>query len=244
MRVASDFLYGHYHWNNPARRTIYIPNPTWPNHGPLISTSGLKLENYRYYDPVTRGLDVDGLTSDWKSLPVGSVLLVHPSAHNPTGVDPSNKQWDSLAEIAKERNFMILFDSAYQGFVTTDIDDDVYAVRKFRSMNIPMVVAQSFSKNMGMYGQRVGAVHVVCDNKTEAEAVQSQIKIINRRMFSMPPAYGAYLASTVLQDKELRSQWTADLSTAVTRMVGSRQALYNKLVAMGTKHDWYVIINV
>lgn len=140
-------------------------------------------------------------------MPSKSIILLHACAHNPTGVDPSHEQWQELSKVVKEKQLFPFFDMAYQGFASGDTNRDAYAVRLFVKDGNNIALAQSFAKNMGLYGERVGAFTILCDNKEEASRVMSQLKILIRPMYSNPPVSGARIVTEILKDQKLRSQW-------------------------------------
>ena len=131
---------------------VYVPNPTWGNHATVLHDAGLDVHTYRYYDKATRELDLSGMLADLAEAPIGSIILLHACAHNPTGVDPTKDQWHQIEQVIREKRHAVFFDMAYQGFATGDCDEDAYAVRYFVEQNHFIALAQSFSKNMGLYG--------------------------------------------------------------------------------------------
>lgn len=159
MRVIADFLVKF----RPS--PIYVSNPTWGNHNQVFTTAGLQVRQYRYFDKKTKGLDFNGMIEDLENATPGSVVLLHTCAHNPTGVDPSLDQWKRIAEVCRARSLYPFFDTAYQGFVSGDLDKDGVGLRYFLNQGFEMIIAQSFAKIMGLYGERTGALHVVCGNK-------------------------------------------------------------------------------
>nr|CRX78991.1 hypothetical protein ls5930a1_00069 [Leucosporidium scottii] len=173
LRIAGAFLERHY----PHSKAIYLPSPTWGNHIPIFKDSGLEVKTYSYYDKKTVGLDFEGLKKDMKDAPNKSVFLLHACAHNPTGIDPTKEQWKEISEIMKEKEHFPLFDSAYQGFATGSVDADAFAPRHFVEQGHQIALCQSFAKNMGLYGERIGAFSVVCESAEEKARVDSQIKI-------------------------------------------------------------------
>jgi aspartate aminotransferase, mitochondrial len=220
-----------------------MPNPTWGNHPNIIRDSQLTSASYRYFDPKTNGLDLAGMLEDLKKAPDNSVILLHACAHNPTGVDPTVEDWSQIAKVFKEKNHFAFFDMAYQGFASGDCDTDAHAVRYFASEKIPVMLAQSYAKNMGMYGERIGALSVVCKDAEEKERVNSQLKIIVRPMYSNPPIHGARIVATVLQDPALRALWHKEVKAMADRIIGMRLKLKGALEALGSKRDWQHITN-
>ena len=187
---------------------IFCSDPTWENHGKVVADAGAGgasgLEYYRYYDAATCSLDEAGLLADLEAMPEGSVVLLHACAHNPTGVDPTQAQWGLIAEACRRRRLLPWFDIAYQGFASGDPEADAWAVRHFVAQGFEMLVSQSFAKNMGLYCERVGALHVLAADPASAAAVQSNIESIVRPMYSNPPAHGARIVAQVLTSEELK----------------------------------------
>lgn len=181
---------------------LYVSNPTWGNHNQVFAAAGLEVRQYRYYYPKTRGLDIEGMLADLDAAQPGSAVLLHACAHNPTGVDPTPEQWHMIAEVCKRRQLYPFFDSAYQGFTSGSLDKDAYGVRYFLDQGFEMIVAQSFAKTMGLYGERTGCMHVVCADKDTAAALLSQIKIIIRSNYSSPPKHGARLAAAIINNPD------------------------------------------
>ena len=220
-------------------RAVYCSSPTWENHGKVVADAGLgTLRSYRYWDAASRGLDIEGMLADLRSAPEGSIVLLHACAHNPTGVDPTRAQWESIADVCAERSLLPWFDVAYQGFASGDSDTDAWAVRYFVSRGFEALVCQSFAKNFGLYAERVGALHVVCAEESSAAAALSQLEAIARPMYSTPPAHGARIVAAVLGDAELAAEWRAQLAAAMARIVAMRAAVAAALAAKGTPGDW------
>jgi aspartate aminotransferase len=202
---------------------IYVPNPTWANHNPIFNDSGIKVQQYAYYDPSNCGLNFSGMVNDIKNAPNGSVILLHACAHNPTGVDPSQAQWQELSQVIKEKGHFPLFDSAYQGFASGDTDKDAYPIRLFTKDGHNLAACQSFAKNFGLYGERIGALNFVTNNQTEAQALESQLKIIIRPMYSNPPVHGARIVSLILNDADLTAKWKSEVKTMADRIITMRK---------------------
>lgn len=179
---------------------VLLPNPTWPNHVAIFRDAGLDVRSYRYWSAETLGLDIDGMVKDIAEAPAGSIVLLHACAHNPTGVDPTREQWLRVAEAVEQGGHVVLFDSAYQGFASGDPDADAFAVRLFEERGHRLTLAQSFAKNFGLYGERVGSLSVVTDSPDEAQRVESLLRLIIRPMYSNPPIHGARIVATVLND--------------------------------------------
>lgn len=234
-RVMGEFLAS---FPYPSHRPIYISDPTWGNHWQIAAGCGLTGRKYRYYDPNTCGLDWDGLVTDVKNAPNGSVFLMHACAHNPTGVDPTLDQWRKLSALFKEKQHFPVFDMAYQGFASGDFDRDSAALHIFLNDGHAMALGQSYAKNMGLYGQRLGCLSVVCANEDEALRVESNLKRIGRASYSNPPMHGALLASAILNDDNLRNQWKCEVKVMADRIKDMRSALRAALEGTGSKRSW------
>uniref|UniRef100_A0A803LBT5 Aspartate aminotransferase n=1 Tax=Chenopodium quinoa TaxID=63459 RepID=A0A803LBT5_CHEQI len=237
LRVGGEFLAKHYH-----ERTIYIPQPTWGNHPKIFTLAGLSVKTYRYYDPATRGLHFHGLLEDLGSAPSGAIVLLHACAHNPTGVDPTIQQWQKIRQLMRSKGLLPFFDSAYQGFASGSLDTDAKPVRMFVADGGECLLAQSYAKNMGLYGERVGALSIVCKTADVASKVESQLKLVIRPMFSNPPIHGASIVATILRDRNLFGEWTVELKAMADRIISMRQKLFDALRARGTPGDWSHII--
>ncbi|XP_017881634.1 aspartate aminotransferase, mitochondrial [Ceratina calcarata] len=222
----------------PGNKELYLPTPTWGNHAPVFKLAGLPLKFYRYYDPQTCGLDFNGLMEDLSNIPEKSLILFHACAHNPTGVDPKPEQWEEMAAVVQKRNLFPFFDMAYQGFASGDLDKDSLAFRLFVKQGIKVALAQSYAKNMGLYGERAGALTIVTADKDEAARVLSQLKILIRPMYSNPPIYGARIVNAILGDPELREEWLVDVKTMANRIISVRQKLRDTLKDLGSTRNW------
>ncbi|RNF14888.1 putative aspartate aminotransferase [Trypanosoma conorhini] len=225
------------------RPPVYISDPTWPNHYAVMAAAGMTdLRQYRYYDAARCGLDFDGLMADLGAAPAGSVVILHACAHNPTGVDPTHKQWAEIAKLFKARRLIPFFDSAYQGYATGNLENDAYAVRLFARQGMEMLVAQSYSKNMGLYSERVGVCSVVTASPAKACVIKSQFEHIARSLYSSPPSHGARVAHLVLSDPELRAEWEEELRGMSQRVQEMRHDVYNGLKQRGTPGSWEHVI--
>ena len=234
LRIGGAFLQRFY----PGSKTIYIPTPSWANHKAVFLDSGLEVMQYRYYNKDTIGLDFDGMVEDIKKMPKGSMILLHACAHNPTGIDPTEDQWRAISDAVKEGDHYPFFDMAYQGFASGDTDKDAFALRYFLKEGHQPCLAQSFAKNMGLYGERVGAFSIVCASPEEKARVDSQIKILVRPLYSNPPVHGARIASTILTDPALNKQWLGEVKGMADRIIQMRALLKKNLETLGSKHDW------
>ncbi|KAF9069881.1 aspartate aminotransferase [Rhodocollybia butyracea] len=225
-------------------KEIYLSDPTWANHPAIFNNVGIAPVYYPYYDPKTIGLNYDGFISSLKSAPSGSIFLIHACAHNPTGVDPTREQWGAIADIMLEKEHYGFFDCAYQGFASGDLDNDAWAVRFFVDKGVKMLVCQSFAKNAGLYGERVGALHIVSPTKEAAERVKSQLSVLQRSEISNPPTYGARIVTLILNNTSLFSEWKRDISTMAGRIIDMRKELHKILTEeLHTPGNWDHIVN-
>jgi aspartate aminotransferase len=225
-----------------GNRTVYISNPTWANHNQIFSNVSIPIKQYPYFSKETKGLDFSGMKAAIQDAPEQSIILLHPCAHNPTGVDPTLDQWKELATVIKQKKHFPFFDCAYQGFASGSLARDAAAVRYFVEQGFEMVIAQSFAKNFGLYGERAGCFHVVTgpgpDAQTTISRIASQLAILQRSEISNPPLYGARIAATVLNDPKLFAEWEQNLETMSGRIITMRKALRGKLEELGTPGTW------
>lgn len=217
---------------------IYAPTPTWPTHHGIAKASHIESDSYKYYDPDVKLVNPEWMINDISKLPEGSVVILHACAHNPTGADPSPADWDKLKDIFLQRKLYALFDSAYQGFASGDLERDAYAIRLFANAGVELLVCQSFAKNLGLYGQRTGTVQIMAKSKDERDRINSQLKIIARTLWSNPPKYGARIAEIVLADDALRQKWYDELKVMSGRIADMRSGLERELKNAGSTHDW------
>lgn len=232
--------------------TVYISDPTWTNHSAIFGSKGFKVSKYPYWDVRKKCLDIVGFLRAIESAPENSIFVLHTCAHNPTGVDPTEQEWDQIIDAIIEKNHIPLFDTAYQGFASGDLDRDAYVFRLSvdkLSKKLPIVACQSFSKNIGMYGERVGVFHLVlpkiayCSGLDYVKkTVFSNLNRFCRSEYSNPPAYGAKIVTEILNSPELTDQWRKDLHTMYERINTIRHALFDKLIELGTPGDWSNII--
>lgn len=223
LRVAGELLKVH------GQKDIFVPAVTWGNHIPIFNNSGLAVHKYRYFDHEHWDLDFSGMIEDIKKMPEGSIILLHACAHNPTGIDPTMEQWEEISATIRNKGLLPLFDFAYQGFASGNADADAAAMRMFVEDGHLMAVVQSFSKNFGLYGHRVGALSVVCSDKPEATRVVSQLKRIIRPMYSNPPRHGARIVSTILSDPDLSKDFHNECAGMAERIRSMRHLLRSKL---------------
>eukprot|EP00802_Teleaulax_amphioxeia_P011965 Tamp_12003.p1 GENE.Tamp_12003~~Tamp_12003.p1 ORF type:complete len:409 (-),score=117.63 Tamp_12003:322-1548(-) len=233
-RVAFEFMARFVGKNTP----IYMPDPTWANHLPMAKDAGLSLATYRYYDKKTIGLDFAGMVEDIKKAPDNSIFMFHACAHNPTGVDPTMEQWKEISAAVKAKGHICFFDSAYQGFASGDAEKDAAAVRHFVAEGHDVILCQSFAKNFGLYGERVGCLSMVGKTAEEADRLLSQLKILIRPTYSNPPIHGARIVATVLNDPKLNPQWYGECKQMADRIIDMRTALVNGLQKAGSTRNW------
>ena len=236
LRVGADFL----------RRTapnaeLFISDPSWENHRAVFESAGFKVNTYPYYDAKTRGLDFAGMLGALKSMPSGSIVLLHVCCHNPTGVDLAEDQWAGVIEAIKARSLVPFLDIAYQGFADS-LDADGSAVRQFARAGMPVLVSNSFSKSFSLYGERVGALSVVADSSEEAARVLSQIKRLIRSNYSSPPNHGGQIVATVLADPALRTLWEQELGQMRERIKAMRKLLVEKIHARVPGADFSFVV--
>jgi aromatic-amino-acid transaminase len=220
LKVSADFLHRWF----PASE-VWVSDPTWDNHRSMFEGAGLKVHTYPYYNAATGGVKFDAMREALAKLPPQSVVLLHACCHNPTGVDLSHEQWDALVPLIRERRLVPYLDLAYQGF-GEGIEEDAYAVRALANAGVSFFIANSFSKSMSVYGERCGALSVVCPSAHEAELVLGQLKFTVRRNYSSPPIHGGQIVATVLTDPELRRLWELELGTMRERILAMRAQLH------------------
>lgn len=231
LRLAGEFLSK---WG--GKPTIYLSNPTWGNHATIFKGAGLDVETYNYYDPATLGVNYKSMIASLASAPQGSVICLHMCCHNPTGADLSQNEWRQLADFMEKNKLIPMFDCAYQGFATGDVDADAFPIRHFVSRGFECISCQSFSKNMGLYNERAGLVSYCTKDSKSAAAAKSQLEIIVRHMYSNPPAHGAWIAGHVLSN--LGAEWRRELAAVTGRIISMREALQKELIRIGTPGGW------
>jgi aromatic-amino-acid transaminase len=231
LKVGADFL----RKVKPGAKVL-ISDPSWENHRALFTNAGFVVETYPYYDAATRGVNFAGMLAALHAAPAGTVVVLHACCHNPTGADITPAQWAQVVDAVKARGLVAFLDMAYQGF-GDGIAEDGAAVRQFLASGIDFFVATSFSKSFSLYGERVGALSVVCESKDEAARVLSQLKIVIRTNYSNPPTHGAQVVATVLTTPALRAQWEQELAGMRQRIKAMREALKARLEAAGVPGD-------
>ena len=234
LRIGQRFLFQFY----PYLKKIYLSKPTWGNHHAIAKGTGLEIGEYRYYDPKTLGVDFEGLVQDLENVEEHAIVLFHACAHNPTGVDLDHEQWQKVLEIVKKKKILPFFDMAYQGFATGDIEEDAYAVRLFANEGLDLVLCQSFSKNLGLYGERIGCLSFLTQSEEQKIAVKTNLERIIRSEYSCPPKFGATIINYIMSDPELRKEWDEEISMMGNRIKQMREMLKKKLIELGSKRNW------
>lgn len=233
---------------NLRPRRVWLSNPTWANHHAIWESVGVPVAEYPYYNKDNRTLDFDAMMATLEQEAQSEdVIVLHACAHNPTGIDPSHAQWMAIAELCQRKQIFPFFDSAYQGFASGSPVQDAWAVCHFYGLQPPveMCVAQSFSKNFGLYGQRAGAFHLVMNDPSYAarDTVLANLSHIIRSEYSVSPRYGSTIIKTVLESKSLSEEWLADLKTISGRIKSMRVALYDELCRLKTPGSWVHIVD-
>ncbi|MEW4565342.1 amino acid aminotransferase [Bremerella sp. JC770] len=235
LRVAGDFIAA----NFPGA-SLWLSQPTWPNHPNIFTAAGIPLKTYAYFDKATNGLDFDGMLSALNGAAKGDVVLLHGCCHNPTGIDPTPQQWKAIADLIQEKELLPLLDFAYQGF-GAGLAEDAAGLREIARPGQEMLICSSFSKNFGLYNERVGALTAVATGEAEATAVLSQMKKVIRSNYSNPPTHGAAVVETVLTDESLRKMWDGELAHMRDRINGIRKLFVDKISACGIDQDFSFI---
>jgi len=231
LKIGADFLKK----LNPHAKVL-ISDPSWENHRALFTNAGFTVETYRYYDAVNRGVDFDGMLADLAASTPGTIVLLHACCHNPTGYDVTADQWNQIIDTIKRNKLVAFLDMAYQGF-GNGIAEDGAVIGKFVAAGLDFFVSTSFSKSFSLYGERVGALSVLCENKDEAARVLSQLKIAIRTNYSNPPIHGGAVVAAVLNNPTLRELWEKELGDMRVRIKAMRQKLVDGLKAAGVKQD-------
>ena len=231
LKVGADFLR-----RMGTSKQVLISDPSWENHRALFTAAGFDVDTYPYYDAPKRGINFDGMLARLNSAEAGTIVVLHACCHNPTGYDIDPIQWDQVVASVKARNLTAFLDMAYQGF-GFGIQEDGAGIQKFVDAGLSFLVSTSFSKSFSLYGERVGALSVLCESKDEAAKVLSQLKIAIRTNYSNPPIHGGSVVATVLGTPELRAQWEQELAEMRDRIKVMRQTLVDGLKAAGVQAD-------
>ena len=236
LKVGADFLKR----LNPGAQVL-ISDPSWENHRALFGNAGFEVNTYAYYDAAKRGVRFEAMLADLNAAPAGTVVVLHACCHNPTGYDITPEQWLQVIDVLKSRGLVPFLDMAYQGF-GDGIAEDGAVVQQFIDSGLEFFVATSFSKSFSLYGERVGALSVVCRSADETARVLSQLKIMIRTNYSTPPTHGAQVVAMVLDTPALKAQWEQELGQMRQRIKQMRQLLAEKLAAAGVKQDFSFIV--
>jgi aromatic-amino-acid transaminase len=235
LRVAGEFIK-----RQLGDVTIWISNPTWANHKGVFSAAGLKLADYSYYDAEAKDKNFAAMVADLNNAAAGDVVLLHGCCHNPTGIDPTAEEWETLAKLCAEKGLLPLFDFAYQGFAS-GVEEDAQGLRIFAQHNKEILVASSFSKNFGLYNERVGAFTLVSADAEVAATAFSQVKAIIRSIYSNPPAHGAAVVTHILNDDALRAEWENEVKEMRDRIQEMRELFVATLKEEGVTADFSFI---
>jgi len=231
LKIGADFLK-----KLSPNAKVLISDPSWENHRALFTNAGFEVGTYAYYDAEKRGVNFDGMLESLKAAAPGTIVVLHACCHNPTGYDITAAQWDQVIEVLKAGKLTPFLDMAYQGF-GHGIQEDGAVIGKFVASGMNFFVSTSFSKSFSLYGERVGGLSVLCQDKEEAGRVLSQLKIVIRTNYSNPPTHGGAVVAAVLGDPELRAQWEKELGEMRVRIKAMRQKLVDGLKAAGVKQD-------
>ena len=232
LKVGADFLARYF----PGSQ-VWVSDPTWDNHRSMFEGAGLEVKTYPYYDAATGGVKFPEMLAALRVLPPKSVVLLHACCHNPTGVDLTRAQWDALIPVLRDGQLIPYLDLAYQGF-GDGIEADAYAARALANAGVSFFIANSFSKSMSVYGERCGALSVVCPDAKQADCVLGQMKFTVRRNYSSPPIHGGQIVATVLTDPALRASWESELAGMRERILAMRQKLHGVLKARMPGRDF------
>lgn len=217
--------------------TVWVSDPTWANHIPLIGNAGLNIETYPYFDKANASINFDAMVECLQQVKKGDVVLLHGCCHNPTGADLSQEQWQVILELAQKTGFIPFIDTAYQGF-GDGLEEDAYGMRLLAN-NLPeVIIAASCSKNFGLYRERVGIAVMITENSQQRQAIQTQIQSIARGIYSMPPSYGGALVNIILHDDALRTEWMDEVEAMRLRMQNLRALLVDKMNEYGSSKDF------
>ncbi len=235
LRIAGEFI----NRSKPGA-TIWVSNPTWANHQGVFTASGLKVENYPYYDYENKCLDFDAMVEALKQVSADDAVLFHACCHNPSGMDLNQEQWQVVAELARDIGFTPVIDIAYQGF-GNGLDEDAAGLRAVANVVDQMIICSSCSKNFGLYRERIGACSVIGSSAAQADILGAVMATVVRVTYSMPPAHGAAIVETILSSEELTQQWHGELQVMRDRISGMRQLLVEKLAENGVTEDFSFI---
>lgn len=223
LKIGADFLKRYF-----PQAQVWVSDPTWENHRFIFERAGFTVNTYPYYDEATGGLRFDAMLAAIDALDKHSIVVLHACCHNPTGVDLDNAQWLQLIDVLQKRKLLPFVDMAYQGF-GAGLDDDAFAIRELARRGVPALVANSFSKNFSLYGERCGGLSLICDSAAEADRVLGQLTSAVRSNYSNPPTHGARIVTRILTTPELDQAWRSELSAMCQRIAGMRTAIHDRL---------------
>ncbi len=232
LRVAADLIK-----RSKPNATMWCSKPTWANHPNIFRAAGLAVDSFDYLDSAGTGFDFEAMIDAINHIPAGDVICLHGCCHNPTGADPTGDQWKEIAAAVKDRRVVPLIDFAYQGF-WKGLDEDAFAIRWFADHFDEMLVCNSFSKSLGLYSERVGALTIVGHSPESKNAAHSQAKSAVRCNYSNPPKHGAAIVETVLSDEELGARWQHELQQMRERIAAIRTEFVKNMEALLPGRDF------
>ena len=235
LRLAAEFIK-----SANSKATVWVSNPTWANHVPLLGSAGLKIAEYPYYDYNTHSVDFDGMIECLSKIGSGDVVLLHGCCHNPCGADLNREQWQQIRDVALKQGFTVFIDLAYQG-LGDGLEEDVYGTRLLAESLPELIVVSSCSKNFGLYRERTGAMTLISDSDAAATVATTQIASAARAMYSMPPDHGAAVVKLILSDNALRTEWDAELTEMRDRINGLRAQFVKQIQSIGIEQDFSFI---
>ena len=237
LRVAADLLRKHF-----PQAKVWLSKPTWANHPAIFAAAGQQVETYPYIDAACRGFDRAAMLTALTQIPAGDIVLLHACCHNPTGIDPTPDDWQQIAAVVRERKLLPLVDFAYQGF-GDGLMEDAAGLRSLAQPGQELLVCSSFSKNFGLYGERVGALTLVAGDADAAQRALSQVRISIRTNYSNPPTHGAAIVATILSDAKLRAQWEQELAAMRDRIHTMRRLFVETMKRKAQQHDFSFLIS-
>lgn len=238
IHMGGRFLKAHYPAWQGSDCKVYLPKDTWVNHRNLFKTLGIQLVGLPYYDPSIKSLNWNAFKAAIESLPPKSVVLIQTTAHNPTGCDPTPSQWQELIQVFLTRRHFAFLDSAYLGLVSGDPDLDASTISMFEAAGVPLLLAATFGKSFGLYGERVGMLSVIAPNPEIKARMQKQMALLARSETGSSPAFGAKIVEVVLGDEKIKAVWAEDVKGIATELRRRRQVLRNELELVGTPGQW------
>ena len=237
LKLASDFLYS---FSNKSK--VWLSNPTWPNHGPVFNSSGFEIQNYDYFDKNNHKIDFKKMIDSISSIPENDIIVLHGCCHNPTGADMNKDQWSEITELIKKKNLITVCDFAYQG-LGDGVEEDAAGVRNLIKELDNLIICSSYSKNFGLYSERVGCLIYHTKNLNNYSSVQSNFKKVARTIYSNPPSHGSDIVKTILSDDFLRKIWMENLDNAKNRIIDMRKSLISNLIDENCSRNFDFIAN-